>query len=130
MQAIKVGYRKGDFAQIFLFIFSFLCFLILSGCRREDAYTGEATGPVVRLQGVYQIADDNQWVRDCRNDRIIPLRDTPDAELRQQCSLFDNPEGTGLWLDLEGQWAIGKDTVFLLRRIFRVERRIENNICR
>ena len=132
MQVIQIRRRcgKGDFVKVFLVILAFWCFLILPGCRQEDPYAGEAAGPLVRLQGVYQLADDDQWVRDCANERMIPLRDTPDTELRQQCSLFDNPEGTGLWLDLEGQWTTGKDTVFVLRRIFRIESRTEKNICR
>lgn len=111
------------------YIFCSLLLCILA-CRQESSGSGIASAQSERLQGVYQQGMNNQLVWDCGTGKLVTLQDTPADELRQQCLLFDNPEGTVLWLDLQGEWKQEQDTIFRIHRILRIERHRKEDKCR
>lgn len=102
----------------------------LLSCRGDGLDTAGSEEQIVVFQGIYRKANDRQLALDCANSARVVLRDTPSDALRRQCALFDHPEGTVLWLDLEGVWQYKPDSTFLIRRINRMERRPEGQGCR
>jgi len=105
----------------------FVLSLCLAACRQEVM---TSVGPSVHLQGVYQKVADRQLAKDCSSGKLVRLQDTAGEELQHQCSLFDHPDSTDLWLDLEGRWKKTRDTVFVINRIHRIERRSRGEVCR
>ena len=101
--------------------------LCLTACGQEVT---TSVGPSVRLQGIYQKVADRQLAKDCASGKLVRLQDTAGKELQHQCSLFDHPDGTNLWLDLEGCWKETQDTVFVINRIHKIERRGRGEACR
>lgn len=101
----------------------------LLACRPDVTPQSTAYPGKYHLQGVYQITDNEQYVSECASGKRIRVEDTPTGELRIQCSLFDHPSGTILWVDLMGNRYEGEDNLFAVSQILRVERRKEGSAC-